>query len=93
MTPEVVNGSGARSAPSWWFGASSTCVCLTKIIAAVDATLKRCRRRTRTGHEVTVAWPRVAEEHCCGCLDILVNGLYADKPEAFVEREDESFLV
>lgn len=88
MTPEVVNGSGARSAPRRWFGASSTCVCVTKIIAAVDAVLKCCPWRTCAGHEVMVSWPRVVEERCCGCLDVLVNGLYAGKPETFLERED-----
>lgn len=87
MTPEVVNGSGARSAPSRWFGASSTCACVTKVIAVVDAALKRCWR-TCAGHEVVVSWPRVADERFCRCLDILVNGLYADKPEAFPEQED-----
>lgn len=87
MTPEVVNGSGARSAPSRWFGASSTCVCVTKIIGAVDAMLKHCQR-TRVEHEVMASQPCVAEEHCCGCLDVLVNGLYTDKPEAFPRQED-----
>lgn len=57
MTPEVVNGSGARSAPNRWFGASSTCVCVTKIIPAVDAALKRCWTRSGTGHEVMVSRP------------------------------------
>lgn len=84
MTPEVVNGSGAHRALSRWFGASQTCVCVTKIIAAVDAMLKRCQR-TCAGHEVMVSRPRGAEERCCGCLDVFANGLYADKPEAFLE--------